>query len=137
MWEFLKTTLGRTTPCTSNCDVTPPALVQNVQVSTPTANSLTVSWTANIEADLAGYEIYQKNGTQLTSKAKVGKTATSVVISGLTSETSYTFVVKAYDTSNNYSAQSNEASGTTLKFRTSSVTAACEQLCPCLGRPCV
>ena len=116
VWDFLKTkTLDEPLPCTVNCDVTPPAVVQGVQVSTPTENSLTVSWTANVEADLAGYEIYQKTGTTLTSKAKVAKTATSVVISGLASETSYTFVVKAYDTSNNYSAQSNEASGTTLK----------------------
>jgi chitodextrinase len=74
-----------------------------------TANSLTLSWTASTSSDVSSYDIY--NGETL-----LGNTASITYnVSGLTTNTSYTFSVRAKD------SIGNTASGTTVNATTSSV----------------
>ncbi len=77
--------------------------------------SLTASWNANQEADLAGYKLYY--GTQSGSYGApitIGKDATSYRLTGLAEATTYYAVMTAFDTSGNESGYSEEASASTL-----------------------
>ena len=74
------------------------------------AATVQVSWNANTEADLAGYNVYY--GTESgTYGEPVSTTETSQLLT-LTPEvgTTYYFAVTAYDTSSNESAFSEEVS---------------------------
>ena len=62
---------------------------------------MTLSWTANGEADLAGYRVL-RDGVQVASLGKV----TSYVDTGLLSTQSYTYVLRAVDTAGNVSGDS-------------------------------
>lgn len=93
----------------TTADATAPNNVTNLVTSNVTATSLTLTWTASNSTDVTGYEIY--NGTTLLTTV----TGNTYNVSGLTSNTNYTFNVKAKDGSNNI------ASGTTVNVTTSSV----------------
>jgi len=92
-------------------DTTPPAAPTGL-TATAGESSASLSWTANTEPDLSGYDVYrsttpggpytQVNATRLTSPAYSD--------SGLTNGTTYYYVVKAIDTAGNVSGASNEAS---------------------------
>jgi hypothetical protein len=76
--------------------------------------SAALSWTANTESDLAGYNVYRGTATggpytQINTSLVTGHTYAD---SGLTNGTTYYYVVKAVDTSNNASGNSNQASAT-------------------------
>jgi hypothetical protein len=87
-------------------DTTPPNNVTNLTVSNLASNSLTLNWTASTSIDIASYDVY--NGSTL-----LGNTAsTTYNVTGLTASTTYTFWVKAKDTS------SNVASGTSVNATT-------------------
>lgn len=85
------------------------------------AGSASLSWTANTEADLAGYKIYYgtsaRTGTDpkicnlcgYATKIDVGK-VTTYTITNLTNNQTYYFSVSAYDTSNNESVFSGQTS---------------------------
>jgi hypothetical protein len=89
-------------------DTTPPAAPTGV-TATPGPGQVTLNWTANIEGDLAGYRVL-RDGVQVASLGKV----TSYVSTGLVSTQSYSFVVRAVDTTGNVSANSAAVSATPL-----------------------
>jgi hypothetical protein len=96
-------------------DVTPPAAPAGL-AATAGPGQVTLSWTANAEADLAGYRVL-RNGTQVASLGKV----TSYVDSGLLSTQSYTYVLRAVDSAGNVSGDSAAATATPLAKTTSEV----------------
>ncbi len=64
----------------------------------------TVTWTANIESDLAGYEIHYGESTgNYTVVVVVSKTFTAYTIGGLEEGKEYFIALKAFDTSGNLS----------------------------------
>lgn len=74
------------------------------------AASVALSWNANGEADLAGYQVrYGTTSGSYSHTNDVGN-VTQVSISGLSDGTTYYFVLKAYDTSGNQSPSSAEVS---------------------------
>jgi endonuclease I/subtilisin-like proprotein convertase family protein len=95
-------------------DTTPP--------STPTGFSavggdgtVSLNWTANTDSDIQGYNVYRGTSTSGPYTKVNGSvvTATSYNDSGLASETTYFYTLKAVDTSYNESTASNEVNGTT------------------------
>jgi hypothetical protein len=82
----------------SAADTTPPNEVTNLAVTNNnTGTSLTLSWTASTSSDIASYDVY--NGATFLGNV----TATTYGVTGLTRGSSYTFYVKAKDTSGNVS----------------------------------
>ncbi|MEA2131254.1 MAG: hypothetical protein QOJ85_4145 [Solirubrobacteraceae bacterium] len=94
-------------------DTTPPAAPAGV-AATPGAGQVTLSWTANGEADLAGYRVL-RDGVQVASLGKV----TSYVDGGLLASRSYAYVVRAVDSAGNVSADSATVGATPLPTTTS------------------
>ena len=92
---------------TSGGDTTPPAVPTSVSASPGNAQA-TISWNANAEPDLAGYNIYR--GTALpvaTTTPLNGATLLSInsfVNTGLTNGTTYHYVVEAVDFTGNRAA---------------------------------
>jgi malectin (di-glucose binding ER protein)/thrombospondin type 3 repeat protein/fibronectin type III domain protein len=73
------------------------------------ASQVNLSWNANTESDLAGYNIrYGTSSRSYTTKINVGKT-TQYTVTGLSPGKTYYFATTAYDTSGNESGYSNEA----------------------------
>jgi hypothetical protein len=78
---------------------------------TPTTASLSVSWTGNTEADLAGYRLYVGTSSGVYNQPiQVGKSTTSYVVTGLPKGQTYFIAVSAYDTTGNESQKSAEVS---------------------------
>ena len=89
------------TPTTDTVSPTPPT---DLQASVETATSVKLSWGASTDNIAIGaYDIY-RNGTKIASTSQLSYIDTTVK-SGMT----YSFTVKAADTSNNYSTSSNTA----------------------------
>ncbi len=87
-------------------DTTAPAVPTGV-AATPGPGQITLTWTANSEADLAGYRVL-RDGVQVASLG----TVSSYVDSGLLSTRSYSYVVRAFDTTANVSGDSATVSAT-------------------------
>jgi len=75
-----------------------------------TTRTVTLSWTANTESDLAGYKVYRAtaSGAYGAPIATLNNSTTSYVASGLQQDTTYFFVITAYDTAANESPFSIE-----------------------------
>ncbi|QDP84008.1 T9SS type A sorting domain-containing protein [Chryseobacterium sp. SNU WT5] len=88
-------------------DTTAPSTPMNLTASGTTATATTLSWTASTDnVGVTGYDVY--SGSTL-----LGNTAsTTVPITGLTANSTYTFSVKAKDAAGNASASSNVVSVT-------------------------
>lgn len=74
------------------------------------AADVTLAWDANTESDLAGYRIfYREEGLNYDyNNPDWEGTATTCTIYGLDDHTTYYFVARAFDTSNNESGDSDE-----------------------------
>ena len=80
---------------------------------TAQAATLTASWSANPEADIAGYLLsYGTESGLYPNTVDVGN-QTSYQVNGLADSTTYFFVVQAYNTSGEMSVPSDEVSATT------------------------
>ncbi|ALS76334.1 hypothetical protein AUC31_14515 [Planococcus rifietoensis] len=90
-------------------DVVAPAEVQNFSVSKTTATELQVSWNANSEQDLNGYELYL-NGEFVEA---VSADTLDYTFIGLEEGTSYDVAIAAADFNDNV-GETVKASGTTL-----------------------
>ena len=74
------------------------------------SSSVTLTWNANTESDLAGYKVYRAtaSGAYGAPIAAIPGGMTSYIVTGLQFGTTYYFVVTAYDIAGNESAYSNE-----------------------------
>ncbi len=81
-------------------------------VSAPTTSSVTLTWTPNTDADLAGYKIYEAtaSGAYGAALATVPAGTVTYQATGLAANTTYFFVITAYDSAGNESPFSNEVS---------------------------
>lgn len=90
-------------------DTEAPTAPTNLAANNPTANSVSLSWTASTDnLGVAAYDVY-KNGVLNTTV-----TGTTATVYGLMPSTTYSFYVIAKDTSGNSSTQSNTVTETTL-----------------------
>ena len=99
------TALYVTTAATT--DTTAPAVPTGLVVDSVTYNSVSLSWTANVESDLVAYKVYKDDVYVKTAYAN------NITITGLNESSAYAFKILAYDTSFNESALSTEVSTTT------------------------
>lgn len=95
-------------------DTTPPAAPLNLTATALSSSKIDLDWSDNSETDLAYYSVYRATA----SGGPYARIATNVRSSaytsaGLTSGTTYYYVVAAVDSSGNQSAPSREASATT------------------------
>nr|MDO8135669.1 PQQ-binding-like beta-propeller repeat protein [Candidatus Njordarchaeum guaymaensis] len=111
-------------------DGVPPAAITDLLATKPTANTITLTWTAPGDngngGNATGYEVRYSTAGHITDAnwstaatcsqswipAKNG-TAETHVIFDLSSSTTYWFAIKAYDKATNYGAISNSISATT------------------------
>jgi hypothetical protein len=89
-------------------DTNSPSIPTNLTATAVSSSQINLSWTASTDnVGVTGYRIY-RGGTQITTS-----TTNSYQNTGLSSSTTYTYTVAAYDAANNVSNQSNSASATT------------------------
>lgn len=94
---------------------TPPSTPPATPPSSPSTGSLTLTWTANGEPDLAGYKIYvgTASGTySFPGSPFVAGKVTSYTVSNLPKGQTYFFAMSAYDSAGNESPLSAEVSKT-------------------------
>lgn len=85
------------TVVTPPADTTPPNNVTNLTTSNVSSTTLTLLWAASTSSDIASYDVYQ--GATLLGNT----TQATYNVSGLTATTSYTFTIKAKDSTGNIS----------------------------------
>ena len=89
-------------------DTTSPSTPSNLSASAVSSSQINLSWSASTDnVGVTGYQIF-RGGTLLTTV-----TGTTYSNTGLTTNTSYSYTVKATDAAGNASANSNTASATT------------------------
>lgn len=101
-------------------DTTPPSAPTGTDYDALNFNSAVLTWTRPADKDLAGYRVYNDGQPYLDLEVSQVVTVGSAVrytLSGLTSETTYTIAVSAYDKAGNESARSAPA----LQFTTPAV----------------
>ncbi|HWQ88863.1 MAG TPA: fibronectin type III domain-containing protein, partial [Desulfitobacteriaceae bacterium] len=94
-------------------DLIAPAAPKNLSVL-PKDRALQLSWTANSEADLGGYQLEYKLATATSwsiASSSLSKTTTTFTKTSLVNGTTYQFRLKAKDTSLNWSLYSGIVSG--------------------------
>ncbi|MFT5162819.1 MAG: endonuclease I/subtilisin-like proprotein convertase family protein [Alteromonadaceae bacterium] len=101
--------------CTGGSGDTTPPLAPSVLSATGGDGNVALSWAANTDSDLMGYNVYRSNTSGgATSKVNTSVlTATSYADTNVSGDTTYYYTIKAVDTSFNESAVSAEASATT------------------------
>ncbi len=98
-------------------DTEAPSIPANLVAANTTQTETTLSWGASIDnIGVIFYQIF--NGTTLVSSTL----ATTYTVTELTANTSYSYTIKAIDAASNSSANSNEATITTLEDITPPVT---------------
>ncbi|HZH79626.1 MAG TPA: carbohydrate binding domain-containing protein [Archangium sp.] len=99
---------GAITAGAPSADTTAPSVPSGLTVSSKTATSVSLAWTASTDASgIAGYDVY-RGGSLVGSPSSASYTDT-----GLTVGTAYSYTVRARDTAGNVSAQSTALSVTT------------------------
>jgi fibronectin type 3 domain-containing protein len=91
----------------ASSDATPPAAPE-LSLAGNTASSISLAWTAPTDPDLAGYELL-RDGVEI---AQFGASATAYTDEDVTTGQTYTYTIRAFDTSFNRSADSNEVEAT-------------------------
>ena len=96
----------------SAAGITSKTVAVTLTVNAPATSSITLTWGANTENDLAGYKIYRAttSGGYGAPIATIQGNVTTYVATGLQVGTTYFFVITAYDSAGNESARSNEIS---------------------------
>ena len=90
-------------------DTTPPTVPTNLAASNITETAASLSWSASTDnIGVTEYEVFS-NGTSIGTV-----TSTGINITGLTTNTTYSYTVVAKDAAGNISAESNSVSFTTL-----------------------
>ncbi|SFW71095.1 Fibronectin type III domain-containing protein, partial [Paenibacillus sp. UNCCL117] len=95
-------------------DTTPPAVPAGLSAVAGDGR-VALNWTANAEADLAGYRVYvrEAGGSSWGAAQESGKTS-SYTATGLTNGLAYELAVAAYDESGNESAKSEAVQATPI-----------------------
>ena len=110
------TATATATPTATTTPVAGPAAPANLIATEGLgANKITLTWDENTEPDLALYRIFRGEdlgGPYPFPVATVSAPTTSFIDSGLTSDTTYYYVITAEDTDGNESNVSNEAFAT-------------------------
>ncbi|MBV9962994.1 MAG: fibronectin type III domain-containing protein [Parafilimonas sp.] len=89
----------------TQADQTPPSAPGNLRIKYATNSSISIIWNPSTDnVGVANYDIYINNVKSYTTSAD------SFIVNALQQGKQYTFYVKAKDSSNNYSVQSNLAS---------------------------
>ena len=95
---------------TTAADVAPPTIPTGLAAAPIGSNRLNLTWNASTDNNqVAGYTLY-RNGSAI---ATVGPNTTGYADVGLSSSTSYSYTVDAFDSAGNRSARSTAVSGTT------------------------
>ena len=96
----------------ANTPQTVPVTLTVAAAPQPTTGSVTLSWSANSESDLAGYKVYRatNSGGYGAPIATLTAGTTQYVSSGLAKGFTYFFVITAYDQAGNESPYSSETS---------------------------
>jgi chitodextrinase len=98
-----------TTLSAGQADSTPPTAPTNLVAVPASSSAISLNWTASTDgAGVLGYRV-SRNGVEIAQAS-----GTSYTDTGLSSATSYTYTVSAYDAAGNSSDPSNPASATTL-----------------------
>ena len=92
-------------------DSTPPSPPQGLSKQVSGSN-IVLSWTANTDSDLAGYNVYQGASSRVYGTPNSLGKVTTYTISGLTVGKTYYFTVSALDGASNESGYSNEVNAT-------------------------
>lgn len=77
------------------------------------ATEIQFSWDANTESDLAGYAVYERLGTSTydySSPRIIAAAGTTTASITANQDGDYSWVLRAFDTSSNFSVDSNEVS---------------------------
>ncbi|NMO19960.1 chitinase, partial [Pyxidicoccus fallax] len=99
-------------------DVQAPTAPSSLRSTGVTGSSVSLAWNAsNDNIGVTGYEVFVNGGT---SPAASTTGATSVTVTGLAANTTYTFTAKARDAAGNRSVPSNSVSATTTGSQPSS-----------------
>jgi glycosidase/fibronectin type 3 domain-containing protein len=94
----------------ASVDTTPPAAPADLAVVSASPTAIGLSWSPNGEGDLEGYEIFRELAAT-PGYARIGSVpaaTTTFIDTAVTGGETYRYSVKAYDTSFNRSAASNE-----------------------------
>ncbi len=93
----------------STADVTPPAQVADIEVLASNGNAA-ITWTNPADQDFAGVQITMTPAAgTLKNAVCVGKNVTEFSATGLTNGQTYTFAIKTFDDSLNYSEAAEKA----------------------------
>ncbi|WP_159022300.1 endonuclease [Formosa sp. L2A11] len=96
----------------TSSDTEAPSTPTNVTLSNITLTTIDISWTASTDnVEVTGYNIYVDG----VLTAQTSNTITTAVITGLDTNTSYSFTIIARDIINNLSTASTAINGTTLQ----------------------
>jgi methionine-rich copper-binding protein CopC len=93
-------------------DTTPPNVPANLK-ATAGENQFLLEWTANVDTDLAGYNVFLgESSDNVVSSVFVAKPGLSTTVTGLTNGKTYFFALDAQDANGNHSPRSVVASVT-------------------------
>ncbi len=93
---------------TVTSDVTAPSVPTGLAASAVSSSQINLSWTASTDNIAVGGYAVHRNGTAIATT-----TGTSYSDTGLSASTQYSYFIRAFDTSNNYSAFTSTVYATT------------------------
>jgi len=90
-------------------DTTPPYKPSNLHIVEVSSTSISLGWDTNPDVDLGGYEIFRQSVSSpgFSRLARIGSVASSYTDMDVVAEETYEYFVLAYDTSFNFSDQSD------------------------------